>query len=168
MRFETTAARVWKRLTREERLAAATAFWREPTDIVVPTALAAIAKARHLRPQAARALSDEARAQALASILDPGEALASSLLVALHLAERRELLVAFLDAAGLAHEQGLLKEDEAGAPPLAEEAARAGSLALAPRFPRPQIETYFNTLWLQDPERWAALEKAGGWLPVEA
>jgi hypothetical protein len=165
VKIETSAVRVWRRLGREDRLAAAAAFWRDPPEILVATALGSIIAARHLRPQAARALSEEARVQALAAILDPGEALASSLLVALHLDQRRGLLAAFLDAVGLPHEDGLLQEDEAAVhPPLSEDTARAGVQALASRFPLDQVRTYLNTLWLQDPERWAALEKAAEWL----
>ena len=55
---------------------------------------------------------------------------------------------------------GLLKDD---APPTAldEEAARAGVTALLAVYPPEQVQTYLNTLWLQDPERWAVLEKSG-------
>ncbi len=160
MPFDTTAVRIWRRLTREDRLAAAAGFWREPPEIMVGTALAVIVKARHMRPQAARALSEEARCQALAAILDPGEALASSLLVALHLGERRPMLVTFLDAVGLAHEDGVLKEEDQSGPPISEAAARAGVRALGQAYPRAHVETYLNTLWLQEPDRWAALETA--------
>jgi hypothetical protein len=155
--LETTASRLWKRLSREERLAAAAFFFREPPEEVVGSALAAIIKARHLRPQVARTMSADEQARALASVLDPGEPLAASLLVALHLGERRPMLATFLDAAGIAHEDGLLKDD---APPaaLGEEAARAGVKALLAAYPREHVQTYLNTLWLQDPDRWAALE----------
>ena len=74
-------------------------------------ALAAVVKARHMRPQVARALPPEEQARALASVLDVGEPVASSLLVALHLGERRPMLATFLDAAGLPHENGLLKDE---------------------------------------------------------
>jgi hypothetical protein len=166
--LETTAVRVWKHLSREERVAAATGFWHEPPELVVGGAIAAIVKARHLRPQVARSLPPEARAQALAGVLDPGEAVASALLVALHLGERRRMLVTFLDAVGLPHEEGVLKEDEASLPPpVTDDAAAAGVRALAQAYPRSQVETYLNTLWLQDPERWAALNKAEAWLPAQ-
>src|SRR6185436_12281280 len=112
MPFEKTATRLWKRLTREERLTAASAFWHEPPQEVAGSALAAIVKARHLRPQVARALDEEEKARSLASVLDPGETVASALLVALHLGERRPILAAFLDAAGLPHENGVLKEED--------------------------------------------------------
>jgi hypothetical protein len=160
--LERSAVRVWKRLTREERLAAAEAFYEDAGELA-NAAVRAIAEARHLRPQVARALPREEQARALGLVLDPGELLASSLLVALHLRQRRPLLRAFLDAAGLPHEDGVLKDEEGAPAPLSEPAAKRAVAALA-AFPRHEALTYLNTLWLQDPERWAVLEHAGEWL----
>lgn len=157
MTFEPTAVRLWKRLSRADRLAAASCFWREPPQETLGAALGAIVKARRMRPQAARALSDEVRSQALAGILDPGEPLAAALLVALHLGERRALLKAFLDALHLPHEEGILKEEADALPPPTPEAV-TGALAALGSFARPEVEAYMNTLWLQDPTRWVALE----------
>ena len=158
MRFEPTAARLWKRLSRDERSAAAATFWKDTPVEVTGIALATLVKARHLRPQVARSLPPEEQARALASVLDVGEPVASSLLVALHLGERRSMLATFLDAAGLAHENGLLK-DEAEEGAVAEEPARKGVAALQAAGHSPeQVRTYLNTLWLQDPDRWKALE----------
>jgi len=162
MPLEKTATRVWKRLTREERLAASTAFWQDTPAEGAGAALAAIVKARHVRPQVARAFDAEEKARNLAAVLDPGESVAASLLVSLHVGPRRAMLPAFLDAAGLPHENGILKDD--GDTPLSEEAARAGVRALAAAFPRADIETYLNTLWLQDPDRWAVLSESPEWL----
>src|SRR3954469_14969283 len=111
MDFEETAVRLWKRLEREERVAAATRFFEEPSQEVYGSALGAIVKARHLRPQVARSMPVEEQARALASVLDPGEPVAASLLVALHLGDRRDMLTTFLDAVGLPHEDGILKEE---------------------------------------------------------
>jgi hypothetical protein len=155
--MESTSVRVWKRLTREERLAAATAFWRESAADVMASALGAIVRARHVRPQVARGMADESKAQALAGILDPGESVAASLLVALHLSERRPMLAAFLDALGMPHDNGVLKEEADSLEPPAAAAAHEAVASLAVRFPAHEVGTYLNTLWLQDPERWAAL-----------
>jgi len=157
MKLETTASRIWKRLGREDRLAASSSFWRDPPQEAVPAALAAIVSARRVRPQVARTLPTEVRAQTLAVLQEPGEAVAAALLVALHLSERRALLGAFLDAVGVAHDNGIMSE-EPGAP-VGEDVLRRGVDALS-AFPRPQVEAYLNTLFLQDPERWAALPKA--------
>jgi len=160
MAFHPTATRLWKHLPPEERLAAATAFFAEPPPELAGTALGALVKARHLRPQAARALAPDAQARILATVLDPGEPLSQGLLVSLHLAQRRPLLGAFLDALSLPHENGVLKEETEPAPPVSAEKAKSAVAALA-SFPTGQVRTYLNTLWLQDPERWGALEAVG-------
>jgi hypothetical protein len=163
MRFEATASRVWRGLSREDRRLAAAAFMEEPIPELFASALGAIVRQRHMRPQAARAMPVEEQAAAIAGILDPGEPLAGSLLVALHLAERRPLLGAFLDALGLVHEDGVMKE-EADSAPLDPARVEAAARQLAERFPRDQVATYFNVLLLQDPERWSALEPTADWL----
>lgn len=162
MAFQSTATRVWKHLPQEDRLAAATAFFAETPPELTGTAIGALVNARHLRPQAARALAPDAQARILATVLDPGEPLAQGLLVALHLGQRRPLLRAFLDALALPHEDGVLKEEgDAAGPPVTAEQARAAIAALA-SFPPAQVQTYLNTLWLQDPDRWGALEGVAG------
>lgn len=163
MAFHPTATRLWKNLHPAERLAAATAFFAEPAPELAGAALTALVNARHMRPQAARSLAPDAQARILATVLDPGEPLAQGLLVSLHLDRRRPLLRAFLDALGMPHEDGILKEEADAIAPASEGAARQAVAALAP-FPAAEVLTYLNTLWLQDPERWAALEHAPEWL----
>lgn len=161
MAFEITAVRLWKHLTSDERQDAAAAFWKEPPQEALAGALGAIIKARHLRPQVARTLPVTERTRILATLLDPGEAVAASLLVALHLAERRKLLAAFLDRLGLPHEDGVLKDDDTQPPaPIDASAVHTAAAAVRATFPAHQVDVYFNTLWLQDPERWTALQGA--------
>jgi hypothetical protein len=155
--LEGNAVRVWKRLQREEKVAAARHFFAEPPQELYATALGAVVKARHLRPQVARSMPVEDLSRALAGILDPGEPLAAGLVVALHLGERRELLKTFLDAAGLAHEEGVLK-DEGEPAPVGAPALQKGLAALGARFPAHEVKTYLNALWLQDPDRWSGLQ----------
>jgi hypothetical protein len=163
MALQPTATRLWKSLPPEERLSAATSFFAEPPPELAGVALGALVKARHLRPQAARSLAPGAQARILATVLDPGEPLAQGLLVALHLGHRRALLGAFLDALSLPHEDGVLKEEADAAPPVTEASARAAAAALS-SFSPGEVRTYLNTLWLQDPERWAALEHSDSWV----
>jgi hypothetical protein len=163
MAFQTTATRLWKTLSPDERLRAASAFFAEPAPELAAAAVGALVRARHLRPQAARALAPDAQARMLATVLEPGEPLAQGLLVGLHLAERRPLLGAFLDALRLPHEDGILKEEADKAPPVDAAGARTALGALA-AFPAAEVRTYLNTLWLQDPERWQAL--AGLYSPL--
>ena len=164
MALHPTATRIWKTLPSQERAAAASAFFAEPPAELAGAALGAVVKARHLRPQAARSLAPDAQARILATVLDPGEPLAQGLLVALHLGHRRPLLGAFLDALGLPHVDGVLKEEADSAPPVTAEQARSAVAALASH-PPGHVRTYLNTLWLQDPERWEALQAADDWLP---
>jgi hypothetical protein len=158
MSFEPTSIKLWKRLGPQERLAAATHFWKEPPPTAFATALGILVRARKLRPQAARALAPDQQARILASVLDPGEQVAAFLLVALHLGERRPLLRAFLDALSLPHEDGILKE-EADQIEITDETIGAAVQTIAKQFPREEVEVYLNTLWLQDPERWEILTK---------
>ena len=159
MTFDETATRLWKGLPREERLLGAGAFFREPSAELYASALGVLVKARHMRPQAARALDPDAQARILATVLDPGESLAQGLLVSLHFGERRAMLGAFLDALALPHEDGILTEEAESAPAASAESARRAVKALA-SFPPEQVQTYLNTLWLQDPERWVALPES--------
>jgi len=158
MIMERSAQRLWKRLNAADRQAAASYLFAEPSPEAVAGAFGVIARARRMRPQAVRAMAPEAQARAVASILDPGEALAASLLVALHLGARRDLLKAFLDAMGLPHEDGILKEEAETAPLPTAPSLTEGMRALA-SFPKEQVATYLNTLFLQDPGRWSALEE---------
>jgi hypothetical protein len=158
MILELSAQRLWKRLSAADRQAASSHLFAEPAPEAVAGALGVIARARHMRPQAVRAMPPEAQARAVASILDPGEALSASLLVALHLGARRDLLKAFLDAMGLPHEDGILKDEAENAPRPRSEALRSAVQSLA-SFPKDQVATYLNTLYLQDPERWDALSE---------
>ena len=158
MELDTSASRVWKRLSREEKLLAARHFWEDPPEEVLGQAQSALVQVLHVRPQSVRTLPPERRAAALASVSEPSELLAASLLVSLHLGERRDLLAAFLDAVGLVHDRGLLADD-AQLPAIGEEAARRGFDAVSKAFPESQVRTYLNTLWLQDHDRWGVLEQ---------
>jgi hypothetical protein len=151
MPFQTTATRIWKQLP------------GEPPAEAVGSALGALVKARRMRPQAARALPPEEQARILATLAEPGETVAASLLVALHLTDRRPLLGAFLDALGLAHEDGILKEEESERPTAVGEGRAREAVTALSGYPRDHVITYLNTLWLQDPERWAVLEKSTDW-----
>ena len=168
MPFQTSATRLWKRLDPLERLEAATQFWKEPPAEAAAGALAAIVRARRMRPQAARALPLEQKASTLAQLFDPGETVAAALVVSLHLGVRRPMLSAFLDLLGIPHEDGVLKEEAAQVAAPDDERAQAAVKGLAQRFPANEIETYLNALWLQDEDHWRALVAASECLATEA
>ena len=57
------------------------------------------------------ALDDERKARHLATLGALPDAMAARALIIYHLAEQRPMMGAFLDALGIAHENGLIQED---------------------------------------------------------
>jgi hypothetical protein len=152
-------SRVWKDLPPDLRLAAATAFWGDEDDAAAVAqyeAIATIARRLNFRPKSVRALPAERRAKQLANMADVSDAVASRALVAYHFTGQRPLMAAFLDALGIAHEDGLIKEDEVAPPDAAKVAAAVKSVRGA--FPADAVDLYLKTLVAIDPETWAALD----------
>jgi hypothetical protein len=156
MTFETSPLRLWRALGREDRVEAARAFWEHPPEEAMIVAAREIVSILRVRPQAFHKIPIEQRVRAVAGLATPPDVLADALVLSLHVVSRRPLLADFLDALGVAHEQGLIAED-AELPEITPELARA-ALARLGAHPRPAIRVYWNALWLQDPERWQALE----------
>ena len=150
--WQTTSNRLWKTLTPEEKNLAAVELVKDPTPLIKASIIAVVADARKMRPIAARKLPAEVQARIVATVRDPGEILASSLLVALHLGPRRPMLIAFLEALGLPHEDGVLKDESTD--PISLDDLKKACAALGSESPS-AIRAYLNTLWLQDGARWA-------------
>ena len=152
-----TPARMWRHMPAEQRQRVALAFWRdeEAADDQVQAALH-IAQQKKFRPKTVVGLDDDRKAKHLASIAALPETLAARALVVYHLAEQRPMMGAFLDALGIAHENGVIKDD--GAKP---ESSKIGPAAaqIAKQFPADDVRLYLNTLACQDPETWGALSE---------
>ena len=82
-----------------------------------------IAQQKKFRPKTVVGLDVERKAQHLATLGGLPDPLAARALIVYHLAEQRPMMGAFLDALGIAHENGLIQEDsvkpdaESSAPP---------------------------------------------------
>jgi hypothetical protein len=150
-----TPTRLWKNMTAAQRLAAARAFWLDETatDDQVQAVLL-IAQQKKFRPKTVIALDVDRKAKQLATIVNLPEALAARVLIVYHLAEQRPLMVAFLDALGIAHDNGLIEED--GATPDPEKLGPAAA-QIAQQFPKDDVILYLNTLLCQDPGTWSGL-----------
>jgi hypothetical protein len=150
-----TPTRLWKNMTAAQRLAAAQAFWLEEsaTDDQIQ-AVMLIAQQKKFRPKSVIALAVDRKAKHLASIVNLPETLAARALIVYHLAEQRPMMAAFLDALGIAHEDGLIQED--GATPEPEKLAPAAA-EIARQFPPADVSLYLNTLLCQDPATWGGL-----------
>ena len=142
-------------MTGEQRLRAARALWNEAearTEQV--QAVGAIAKQFKFRPKTVAGLDQDKKARYLTSVASVSDELAAKLLVVYHLAEQQPMMSAFLDAIGVAHENGLIKDD-AGAPDPARVAGAA--TAIATSYPAEDVAIYLNTLLWQDPQTWGVL-----------
>jgi hypothetical protein len=150
-----TPSRLWRRMTAEQRLRAAQALWRDD-EARGDQAQAARLIAQHMkfRPKTVTGLDADRKARHLASLPNPPDDLAARLLVVYHLAEQRPMMGAFLDAAGVPHDNGLV-QDSATAPDPAK--VMAAVAAIAGQYPAPDVALYLNTLLWQDPTAWGAL-----------
>ena len=150
-----TPSRLWKLMTAEQRLRAATALWRDAraTNDQMQAAVL-IAKQKNFRPKTVIGLDEDRKARYLATVLELPEALAASVLIVYHMAEQRPMMGAFLDALGIPHENGMI-QDDAVAPDPAKVAAAAAAIGKA--YPAHDVSLYLNTLLWQDPAAWGAL-----------
>ena len=150
-----TPSRLWKHMTLDQRTRAARAFWADPdaTDDQVQAALL-IAQQKKFRPKTVIGLDVDRKAKHLATLGSMPEQIAARALIVYHLAEQRPLMGAFLDALGIAHENGLIQEDEVK--PDANKIASAAA-HIAKQFPADDVRIYLNTLLCQDPDTWSAL-----------
>jgi len=152
-------AQLWASLEPEVRLAAARSLyshdWGE-----APTrreADFAIMQGMRFRESAVRQLSVDKRASYVARSIRPNDSLAGSMLLALHLEQRRAMLSAFLDALKVPHDNGLITEDHDMKPPTA--AALAGAAkTVRDQFPADEVELYLATLFVLDRVSRAGLE----------
>jgi hypothetical protein len=147
---------LWKVLTPERKQRAAEAFWRDENAAVEQAeAIAAIAMRIKFRVKSAQALPIEKKARHLIALGNVSEMIAARLLVAFHLTDQRPMMAAFLDALGIAHDEGLIASEDLEAPPADKLADAARSLGAA--YPPEDVALYLSTLVWQDPDTWGTL-----------
>jgi hypothetical protein len=151
---------IWKSLPLDTRVLVAEAFWRDEQsqDIEVQHTEVVIALARRLnfRPKSLQALPVERRAKQLAQLEGVSDAVATRALIAFHFTARRPLMSAFLDALGIAHDQGLITVEQV-APPAREQLV-AAARALQGGFPDEDVALYLRTLSALDGDTWGQLD----------
>jgi len=144
-------------LPAEIRLAAADAFWRDDQAMEQQVeAVVMLARRLNFRPKSLQGLPTERRAKMLANVNDVSEAVATRALIAFHFANQRPLMAAFLDALGIAHEDGLIASEEVSAPDAARLATAVSSIRAS--FPAPEVDLYLQTLMAIDPDTWGGIE----------
>jgi len=141
----------------ELRTSAAKAFWSdEQAALEQAEAVALISQQIKFRPKSVITLPNDKKAKHLAGVSKVSDLLAARLLIAYHLEHQRPMMGAFLDLLGIAHDDGLIKEEEPKAPDAAtlDKAVKE----LSAKFPKTDVARYFWALLWQDPETWGGLK----------
>jgi hypothetical protein len=154
---EIRPSRMWRQMPSDLRTLAAKSFWEdEQAALEQAEAVALIARQIKFRPKSVMTLATDKRAKHLAGILQVSDLLAARLVISYHLAHQRPMMAAFLDLLGIAHEDGLIKDES----PTAPDAATLDKAVteLAATYPKADVARYFWALIWQDPETWAGLK----------
>jgi hypothetical protein len=153
-------SQLWRDMPVEKRVAAAAAFWRdtESPEIAVQhaEAIGLLARRLNFRVRSLQTLPVERRARHLAQLADTTDAIATRALIAYHFEAQRPLMAAFLDALGIAHEDGLITAEDVSAPPA--DTLAAAAQAVRASFPSDDVELHLRTLATLDGDTWAHLE----------
>jgi hypothetical protein len=80
--------------------------------------------------------------------------MAARALIVYHLAAQRPMMGAFLDALGIAHEEGVIQAEDVK--PDADKLVPSVE-QIASVYPQADVALYLNTLLCQDPDTWGGL-----------
>ena len=149
-----TPARLWPALDEPVRRLAVQAMYDDPD--LRREADQALADALRFRPAGVRKLPVDKRIDHFVRRVRPDNPLATTLLTTLHLAHRRALLSAFLDALEIPNDDGLIASGHEPEPVAAGRLAPAVD-RLRGRFDTPDVDLYLATLLALDPEVWGGL-----------
>ena len=143
-------------MTPERRLVAAELFWsdEQSTEQQIE-AVGALASHMKFRPKSVISLPIDKKAKYLATRPLVSDTVAARALVNYHLDRQRPMMGAFLDALGIAHENGLINEENVTKPDAAT--LKTAASDLSSKFPKEDVLLYFGTLVSQDPETWGPL-----------
>jgi hypothetical protein len=149
-------SKLWRKMPVERRIDAAGLFWDDEHSAEQQVeAVSAIASHMKFRPRSVISLAPDKRAKYLAQLPTISDTIAARALVNYHLERQRPMMSAFLDLLGIAHENGLISEENVPKPDAAK--VRAAANDLAAKFPADDVSLYLSTLVSQDPETWDAL-----------
>jgi hypothetical protein len=159
-------SRLWRRMPAERRVAAAELFWAdgESTEQQVE-AVAALAAHMKFRAKSVVALPLDKKARYLATLPTVSDTVAARALVNYHLERQRPMMGAFLDSLGIAHENGLISEENVSKPDAGK--LKTAASELATKYPPEDVSLYFGTLVSQDPDTWGGLAESAGPQPAD-
>ena len=148
---------VWELMDDDEKKAAAVAFWNEADRESRSAIEVALAQDLKFRPQSVRQLSAERVAGRLVRLADAlPETVLFQYLFHLHMGDRRPLMVEYLDAVGLPHDDGALDlPDDFEGPDREKVETTARDLIKAREH---EALVYLGTLMVADADFWKSLE----------
>ena len=140
----------------ERRAAAAELFWSDEQSAEQQVeACATIATQMKFRAKSVLNLPVDKKTRYLVNLPQVPDAVAARALVNYHLGLKRPMMGDFLDALGIAHEEGLIKDETVGKPDSGKLKTAADQIAA--KYPAEDVALYFSTLVSQDPETWGEL-----------
>jgi hypothetical protein len=149
-------SRIWRRMPAEGRIAAAELFWSDEQSAEQQVeACATIATQMKFRARSVLNLPVEKKTRYLVNLPQLSDAVAARALVNYHLGLKRPMMGDFLDALGITHEEGLIK-DETVVKPDSDKLKNAAD-QIAAKYPAQDVALYLSTLVSQDPETWGEL-----------
>jgi hypothetical protein len=153
-----TPSRLWSALEEEERAEAARSLYASDNRDYKLEADMAIAVNLKFRPATVQRLPAEKRAGYIARAVRPDESLATTLLLSMHLEERRDLLVTFLDVLEIPNDNGMIDERfDLTAPD--EQKLAAAVETLEQSYPADRVGLYLAALLAVDPPVWGGVRK---------
>lgn len=148
---------IWKSLSSDDRLRAAEAFWSDQgLRSQQQSTLQLMSKRYNFRLKSLQALPAARKARMLLES-SPTPDVIVALLAAFHLTHRKDMLIAFLDAAAIPHKDGVLAEEAENTAPDPDKVKSAVE-AIRAKFPAHDVDVYLEILYLQDSQYWSALK----------
>lgn len=140
----------------ERRTQAAELFWDDEQSAEQQVeACATIATQMKFRAKTVLNLPPDKKTRYLVTLPNVSDAVAARALVNYHLGLQRPMMGEFLDALGVAHEEGLIKDETVVKPEL--DKLQAAITQITGKYPADDVGLYLSTLVSQDPETWGEL-----------
>ena len=143
-------------MTAERRATAAQLFWADEQSAEQQVeACATIATHMKFRAKSVLNLAPDKKAKYLVGLPNVTDSVAARALVNYHLGQQRPMMGEFLDALGVAHEEGLIKDETIVKPESAT--LRSAVEQIGGKYPPEDVSLYLATLVSQDPDTWGEL-----------
>src|SRR5215213_2387908 len=149
-------SKIWRRMTADRRVAAAELFWADEQSAEQQVeACATIATQMKFRAKSVLNLPVEKKTRYLVTLPNVSDAVAARALVNYHLGRQRPMMGEFLDSLGVAHDEGLIKDETVVKPE--SQKLREAAEQLTAKYDAHDVALYFSTLVSQDPDTWGEL-----------